>query len=97
MLRSSKWLALFLAFGLLFGPSLAWSEPPQSSGSVTLSPAEYAQILSAMETADKSLSQSNDLIAKQDKALKMQSILCGGLVLALALEGVGLIIVAVHH
>jgi hypothetical protein len=50
-----------------------------------------------METADKSLSQSNDLIAKQDKALKMQSILCGGLVLALALEGVGLIIVAVHH
>lgn len=90
-----KWLSIFAAFGLLFAPLSASSEPVQSAHSVTLSIAEYDQIVAAIEQADKALAESSKKIAEQERACKLLSILCGGLALALIVDGTAEIIQAV--
>lgn len=90
-----KWLSIFVALGLLFAPLSVSSEPVQSAQSVTLSIAEYDQIVAAIEQADKQLQASSETIKRQDKDLKLLSILCGGLALALIVDGTAEIIQAV--
>lgn len=93
-----KWriLSIGLAFGLLFAPCLAYSEPLPSSVSVVLSQAEYDQIEAAILQAREALKRSNEEIAKLSKDLTMRSIFCGVLAGALVLNGVGLLIEAVR-
>ena len=83
-----RFLAFGLALGLLLGPSLAWSAPPPSSPSVSLSPSESAQIEAALTEAKAALERSNREIATQSKILMRLSILCGVLAVALVAEGV---------
>jgi len=90
-----KWLSIFAALGLLFAPLSASSEPLVSSQSVTLSIAEYEQIIAAIETADRQLKASSETIAKQERDLKRLWIFCGGLALALIVDGTAEIIQAV--
>ena len=88
-------LSIGLAFGILFGPCLAYSEPLPSSHSVVLSQAEYDQIEAAIVQAQEALKKSNEEIAKLSRDLTTRSIFCGVLAGALVLEGVALIIEAV--
>ena len=92
MSRSSKWLALCLAFGLLCAPSLAFSAPLPSSSSVTLSQSEYDQIMAAMEAAQAALIRSNKEIATLSRDSQMLWILSGVLASVVLVEGVALAI-----
>lgn len=90
-----KWLSIFVALGLLFAPLSVSSEPVQSAQSVTLSIAEYDQIVAAIQEADKQLQASSETIKRQDKDLKMLWIFSGALALALIVDGTAEIIRAV--
>jgi hypothetical protein len=97
MSLSSKWLSICLALGLLFAPSLAWSEPPQSSSSVSLSQTEYDKIVAKIQAADQSLKTSSETIAKQEKALRTLWIFSGVLASAIVLQAAADIIQAIKR
>lgn len=92
---SKKLLIGLLAITVLFAPVSAWCSPSAPSGSVTLSQAEYDQLVAAMESAKESLRQSSETIKNQSQSLTRLSIFCGVLGLALAAEGIKDVIVMI--
>lgn len=96
-----RWLSIFLALGLLFAPSLAWSLPDSpsqgQSSSVVLSQAEAAQIQVAMEQAQEALKKSNEEIANQSKLLTKLWLFSGALAAGVIIEAVANIIHAIKE
>lgn len=90
-----RFLIGFLALGLLSGRFLAYSAPPHSSPSVTLSQTEYDKIVADIQAADLALKKSSETITKQEKDLRTLWIFCGVLGGALALQATADIIQAV--
>jgi len=89
-----KCLALCLACGLLFAPLSLSSEPSRSSSGVWLSTSEYDQIEKAMTEAADQLTKSNEEMTRLSKDYKKLSLFCVLLGGALALNGIGLVIVS---
>lgn len=89
-----KWLSILLVLGLLLAPCSASSEPLASSPSVTLSTAEYDQIVAAIEEADRQLGAPSETIAKLERDSRKLWIFSGVLALALVADGIAEIIQA---
>lgn len=90
-------LAAWLALGLSLAPCSAWSEPQVSPSGVSLSIAEYDEIVAAIEEADRQIKASSETIARQVSASRRLSILCAALALALVTDGVADIVRAVKE
>jgi hypothetical protein len=83
-----RFLVGCLVLGLCFAPLSALPSPPPPSGSVWLSPEEYAQVEAAILSAQESLKRSNEIIESQSQSLKTLSIFCAVLVGVVALDAI---------
>jgi hypothetical protein len=92
-----KLLSLGLVFGLL--SAQCWASPlpasasSPSSGSVTLSAEEYAQVEQAIIQAQEALKASNEKIQAQSRLLTTLWLFSGALVLVAGLEATAIIVV----
>ena len=95
-MRARKWLILCLAGCLLLSPLSASPLPGPSSSGVWLSDEEVAEMEAAIVEAQEALDRSSDQIAKQEKDYKKLLTLCVVLGIALAVDGVAILVVSLR-
>jgi hypothetical protein len=95
-MRARKWLILFLAGLLLLSPLSASPLPESYSSGVWLSDEEVAEMEAAILEAQAALDRSSDQIAKQERDYKKLLTLCVVLGIALTVDGVATIVVALR-